>query len=411
MKRVQASHAKVAKSRLDPITSTPDEQDRYRDAESMLAQGKIHEATVALNELAHAGSNCWQVYNDLGALAFANKEYASAGRYLEKAVALEPGPGLACGNLAAWHKAMGNVSATLSLLGRMLASDPGNAIAKDSLRELLLMSDPTVLAKASCGLGARYEERAPSPQTIVDLFGDSWKSRLPGETSSGKSDMFADGRPAWLASKLAGGLHFKSVLELGPFEGYQTYLLDRLGAREIVSVEANTVNFLKCLCLKELYGLKAQFMLGDVIGYMSACARRFDAVFASGVLYHMQDPVRFIELAARLAPSFYIWTHIFDERVLRLTNGQERHFVPEHDQQLTIAGRVVVLHARSYLIAAYRESIPRYWEGRQGDLTYWLSKPDLLWLLRQAGLDEIDLHDESEVNGLPCISLLARRTA
>jgi len=144
---------------------------------------------------------------------------------------------------------------------------------------------------------------------------------------------------------------------------------------------------------------------------MSACVRRFDVVFASGVLYHMQDPVRFIELAARLAPSIYLWTHIFDERVLRLTNGQERHFVPEHDKRLTIAGRVVVLHARSYLIPAYRESIPRYWEGGQEDLTYWLSRPDLLWLLQQAGLDDINLHVESDVNGLPCISLLACRTA
>jgi len=50
-------------------------------------------------------------------------------------------------------------------------------------------------------------------------------------------------------------------------------------------------------------------------------------------------------------------------------------------------------------------------EGGQEDLAYWLSKTDLLWLLQQAGIDDIDLHDESDVNWMPCIRLLARRTA
>src|ERR1700687_1688382 len=106
-----------------------------------------------------------------------------------------------------------------------------------------------------------YERRAPTAQNIADLFAGNWKALLPRGITSGAAPMFEDSRPAWAAAGIPGGFHGKTVLELGPFEAYQTYRLLHEGARRVVSVEANSVNFLKCLCVKEMYNLGAAHFL------------------------------------------------------------------------------------------------------------------------------------------------------
>lgn len=256
-----------------------------------------------------------------------------------------------------------------------------------------------------------YEKRAPSRQTIIDIFGGSWKSVLPGG-ESGTKHMFEDRRMDWLAEKIAGGMQGKSVLELGPFEGYHTYQLDKLGAREIVSVEGNSINFLKCLCIKEMYGLKASFALGDIQSFLDQCNRSYDVVCASGVLYHSQDPIRFIEHATRVTDHLYIWTHYYSPRVQDLTNGQEKHFIATQNRSVQVGSREIIFHARSYLMSNYLDKLPLYWEGGQEDIAYWLSKDDLLWLIGYFGFDVVaDDGGKGQVNGLPCIGLYARRSS
>ena len=256
-----------------------------------------------------------------------------------------------------------------------------------------------------------YERRTPSAQNVADLFSGTWKSALPGVTS-GDATMFDDSRPAWAASQLSGGFYGKSVLELGPFEGYQTYRMLSLGARRIVSVEANSINFLKCLCVKEIYNLVgANFVFGDVMSYLQTCEDRFDVVWASGILYHLQDPVRFIELVARTAPAVYVWTHYFDAGVMaRLRNGQERHFIAAEDVVRRYGDARVTLHARSYLMPDYHDSLPMYWEGGLDQLTYWLSKDDIFAAFARAGMTIAATEfDNDSVNGLPAIGFLAVR--
>ena len=267
-----------------------------------------------------------------------------------------------------------------------------------------LMSEP--------GIRPYYERRPPSEQNVADLFHGSWKSRLPHELVSGTAPMFDDGRPAWAASVIPGGFAGKDVLELGPFEGYQTYGIARAGARRIVAVEANSMNFLKCLCVKELYGLDvAQFLFGDIAAYAAACADRFDVVWASGILYHLQNPTDFITHLPRLAPYAYIWTHYYDSRAMAaLDEVQRRHFVPAADVVRRYGTRDVVLHARSYMIPDYGNSVPMYWEGGLDDLTYWLEKDDIVWLFERTGMTIVQIEfDDARINGLPAFGLLARR--
>lgn len=254
-----------------------------------------------------------------------------------------------------------------------------------------------------------YERRTPSRQTIIDIFAAGWKSALP-DGQSGKADLFDDRRLAWLDHKIPDGLQGKSVLELGPFEGYHTYQLDQMGAGEIVSVEGNSITFLKCLCVKEMYALKAGFAFGDIQAFLDHCDRRFDLVFASGVLYHSQEPVRFIEQAARIATHLYIWTHYYSQAIPQLSNGQEKHFIPDRNRVLTLGTRQIQLYARSYLMPGYRSKLPMYWEGGQEDVSYWLAKDDLLWLIDYFCFEVVARTGESDqVNGLPCMGVYARK--
>ena len=115
---------------------------------------------------------------------------------------------------------------------------------------------------------SRFETRAPSHQNAVDIFAGRWASDLspvlPGAIS-GDVPLFAETRPKAAAVGLGrnGRLDGMRVLELGPLEGGHSYALEKLGA-DVLAIESNADAYLKCLIAKEITGIKARFMLGDV---------------------------------------------------------------------------------------------------------------------------------------------------
>src|SRR5436190_16044191 len=101
-----------------------------------------------------------------------------------------------------------------------------------------------------------YVTTKPVPQNAVDIFKGEWSSSFPeqfADLKAGGITLFDDVRIHWLDSEIA-GFEGKTVLELGPLEGAHSYLMERLGAKEVVSVEANTQAYLKCLIAKEILG-------------------------------------------------------------------------------------------------------------------------------------------------------------
>lgn len=169
-----------------------------------------------------------------------------------------------------------------------------------------------------------YIAAAPSAQTAVDVFAGEWASAFPaplGDVRAGSIPLFEDGRISWAVEQL-GGVAGARVLELGPLEGGHTYMLDRAGAAEVVAVEANTRAFLKCLIAKELLGMPAaRFRCGDLIAYLQehlrAGAPRFDVCVASGVLYHMTDPMLMLDLVTAACDRLFLWTMYYDEERTR----------------------------------------------------------------------------------------------
>ena len=245
-----------------------------------------------------------------------------------------------------------------------------------------------------------FERRAPAVQNAVDLFKGQWACALsdvlPG-VEAGRHHIFADGRPALAAEHLGSGgrLDGMSILELGPLEGAHSYLMQTLGAEAILAIEANATAFLKCLVVKEALGLdRVRFVLGDFSAYLREAPRRFDLIFACGVLYHMTDPLELIALIAGATDRCFVWTHYFDPArgPARTAHRGERQ------------GFEAI-----YWRNDYGEKGNQFWGGVDG-LANWMEKDAILEAFRRFGLDQVTvLEDTPDHPNGPAFTFVAQR--
>jgi hypothetical protein len=148
----------------------------------------------------------------------------------------------------------------------------------------------------------------PVEQNAFDLFPTAWSSAFDGVTTSGNFRGGDDARLKWLFQKV--DVNDKSVLELGPLEAAHTYMLEKAGA-SVLAIESNKGAFLRCLITKNYLDLSAKFLLGD-FEKMDLSDKSFDMVLASGVLYHMKDPVGLLNAISQASDKLFIWTHYFE---------------------------------------------------------------------------------------------------
>ncbi|HTI67053.1 MAG TPA: DUF1698 domain-containing protein [Caulobacteraceae bacterium] len=251
------------------------------------------------------------------------------------------------------------------------------------------------------GPAPAFELRAPSVQNAVDLFEGQWATDLsdvlPG-IEAGPHRMFTDHRPRQAAERLgtAGRIDGLSVLELGPLEGAHTWQLEQLGAAEVLGVEANATAFLKCLVVKEALGsARSRFMLGDFSEFLRGGGRRFDLIFASGVLYHMADPLDLVALICAASDRCFVWTHYYDPA----------RCPDRTPHAASLGGYEAVYHRRPY-----DPKGGRFWGGNR-DIASWMDRDAILGAFRHFGLDRVEVIEEApdHVNG-PAFTFVARRT-
>jgi len=253
-----------------------------------------------------------------------------------------------------------------------------------------------------------YVAGSPTAQNIVDIFDGEWSSRLPEHSGlssrPGNAQLFSDSRMSWAQATL-GDFRDARALELGPLEAGHTYFLHESGASEIIAVEANRRAFLKCLCVKEIFGLhRARFLLGDFLAYLDNSAEKFDVAFASGVLYHMTEPMRLLELLARCSDKLFVWTHYYDDRVICDSAVLSRRFSPVYSDRH---------HDFTYEYAIHSYAQALDWSGFCGgprEYSKWLSRDTILDFLRAHGFSRIDIaFDEPNHPNGPAFAICARR--
>lgn len=258
----------------------------------------------------------------------------------------------------------------------------------------------------------QYITSVPSNQNALDIFKGEWSSKMPanlGLESSGSAALFDDPRVKWALAEL-GGARDKAVLELGPLEGAHTYLLEQAGAKSVLAIEANSRAYLKCLVVKEIMEFKhSRFLCGDFVEYLLQDPSHFDMCFASGVLYHMRNPVELLALAAKVSDQIFIWTHYYNQAIISANPVISPKFTEAVPSEY--AGFKHILYRYEYQTALE-------WNGFCGgsaEFSYWLSQEDILSCLRFFGFTEIKIKSdppqisEMHPNG-PAFTLVASKT-
>lgn len=252
----------------------------------------------------------------------------------------------------------------------------------------------------------QYVGSAPSDQNALDIFEGEWSSAFPEELQlrAGPATLFEDPRLEWLFSQL-GGVSGMDVLELGPLEAGHTYMLEKAGAESILSIEANTRSYLKCLVVKEIFGLgKSRFLCGDFVEYLKRSNATFDLVVASGVLYHMRNPAEVISLLSEATDNLFVWTHYYDEVEIRRNSRTANKFptveMSEHK------GFTHSLHKYEYQAALD-------WKGFCGGgaaHSNWMTRDDILRCLEEFGYSSVEIgFDVVDHPHGPSFALIAKK--
>ena len=241
---------------------------------------------------------------------------------------------------------------------------------------------------------SRFVDWFPHPDNAGRAFEGEWSSAVPGLPTTGQAALFQDGRILWFEERLK-GFAGKRVLELGPLEGGHTHMMTQRGA-SVLAIESNTRAWMRCLVAKDALAMPdATFLLGDFVKYLASSPPRVDFALASGVLYHLTNPVGMLQDLCGVCDSIGLWTHYFDEAVLLEHDRFRRKFDFKPRVATTSRGREVCLYDQQYLEALQ-------WEGFCGGSaagSQWLRKQDILGILQDEGFACETFLDEIHQNG------------
>lgn len=244
----------------------------------------------------------------------------------------------------------------------------------------------------------------PTPQTALDIFKGTWISRLPGEFAryeAGKTPLFDDERIPLCAPYLD-GIQGKTALDLGPLEGGQAYVLEKMGAKSVVSVEANSILYLKCLIAKEILGMdRTRFLCGDVVEFLKNTPEHFDVTVASGILYHMADPVELLWALSQKTDHVMIWTHYFDETNVERNKITSFKEVTQHD----FNGVRYNYHRQEYGVG-FKTNV---YCGGTKQHSSWMSRDGIETALKEFGFRDLNILQDGDSSNGPFVLLTATR--
>ncbi len=150
------------------------------------------------------------------------------------------------------------------------------------------------------GFAARV--RALDPWWFAfEVEGHTFGGRVPRDTE--KVDLFFD----W-AQRLG---KVETILELGSHEGsHSLQLAIRTGVRRVVALEGREDNVRRARLVAEAFpGTNVEFRHCNLEQFEPAEFAGFDAVFCSGLLYHLPEPWTLVQKVAGICRFLFLDTH------------------------------------------------------------------------------------------------------
>ena len=182
------------------------------------------------------------------------------------------------------------------------------------------------------------------------------------------------------------------ILEIGPLEGHHSIILEKMGVRQNIAIEARAANLEKCARIKQKYHLEhtqfVQYNLENLYkGEITPSFEGpFDLVFCLGVLYHLPDPGRGLEWMRSQATTLFVGTEYFNG------NAPSVNYVYK--------GKV-------YKAAQAVEGGISDPVSGMSTASVYLCEDDLIRLIHEAGYATVSVLGKDLQNNFPHITLLA----
>jgi len=252
-----------------------------------------------------------------------------------------------------------------------------------------------------------YNLEYPSEENALSLFDGEWTCAIPGYTGPGNIGLFADHRIEWLIKEI-GVMNDMNILELGPLEAGHTYMLEKSGAN-VLAIEANIDSFLRCLIVKNLLDLKSKFILGDFTKGLGQ-SNSYELVVASGVLYHMTDPISLLEQISQVTNQIFIWTHYFEPDIQKWNPAIQGQvglkWKVSETKRVNFNNKIIRIVPQTY-----GEALG--WDGFCGGpetFSNWIYKDDIILILKELGYRQIKVNfDQPDHPNGPAFCLIATR--
>lgn len=160
---------------------------------------------------------------------------------------------------------------------------------------------------------------------------DPWitKFHLRGEDFGGNFDALNDVRIKQFFDVFP---RVETVIELGSLEGGHSFALAQSPkVKRVLAIEGRAANIAKAKLVQEvLEDEKVEFLEADLEKLDFGQFGKFDAVFCSGLLYHLPRPWELIPKLARVSPNIFIWTQISEEaKAKKMREGWRGKFYRE----------------------------------------------------------------------------------
>jgi hypothetical protein len=161
-----------------------------------------------------------------------------------------------------------------------------------------------------------------------------------------------------------------SILDLGSLEGSQTFQLAKRPGTSVVGIEGRDYNIEKANFIKDL--LKAEnvkFIQANLENTPLSNFGNFDAVFCSGILYHLPKPWKLIGEIGKITSKVFIWTHYAPgDQVTEEIEGYQGKWTEEYGYDAPLSGL--------------------------SEQSFWVTIPSLEKMLRENGFSQIKILDD-----------------